>query len=440
MALKYILQNKSWGLALSEYLLQRGRFYNTRVETWVLWRGCSGGSRRGRRLCAGKGNGITRVRCLGRPGEALGLAAPHSEGTPPGFARPKPGRSLSSLRRSVGIELGSVAIGRAGGTGGRSRAEVADRSWGRAGGAGARPLLARDPRASRGSVPEGHGEPGVAAGPAHSLPSSGGSPGAEITVGAAAGLAREGAGPRAGKGAAAASGGWARPPRAQAWAPRPSLLCPAVAGPQAHAQSPGSWAARGLALPGWARTRLGWARRAEEEGGRERAGGRKGEERSEPSQSGGGAGARTPGETEQRLPAGPAPRRRCRRVSRDPSLGAAGAARRGGAGSGRGKVGRSGGRSAAAPPRGPPLRREQGATRAEGPGRGLWAAGRGAAAAGSGACARRAHGGGPGGGRAGAPRGSGRAPSAARGQAGRAPRRGGARRPEPGEASPSGNR
>lgn len=168
--------------------------------------------------------------------------------------------------------MGSVAIGRAGGTGGRSRAEVADRSWGRESEAGARLLFAGHLEGL--SVPEGRGEPRVAAGLRHCLPSSGASPGAEITVGAAAGLASEGSGPRAGKGAAAGSGGWARLPRAEARAPLLSLLSLAVAGPQAHAKPPGSWPARGLALLGWARTRLGWARRAEEEGGRERAGGR----------------------------------------------------------------------------------------------------------------------------------------------------------------------
>lgn len=71
-------------------------------------------------------------------------------------------------------------------------------------------------------------------------------------------------------------------------------------------------------FPGLAGLALGSAglggRREEEEGGRERAGGRAeggGEERAEPVRR--GPGARTRGETAQRLPAGPAPRRRRRR-------------------------------------------------------------------------------------------------------------------------------
>lgn len=348
----------------------------------------------------------------GSAGEALGLGAPHSEGTSPGFARPRPGRLPPSAAQwgSRWEVWQSVAVA----PGNRPQ-------WGRAGRAGARPLLARKPRASRGSVPEGHGEPrGAAAFPPRGL----------LRVPRRRWARVPGPGKGRRQGAGAGRGGPGR-------AALPPLPCRRR--PQAHAQSPGSRAARGLALPGWARTRLGWARRAEEEGGRERrAGGRKGEERSGPSQSGGARSADAR-ETEQRLPARPAPRSRCRRVSRDPGLGAAGAARRGGAGSGRGKVGRSGGRSDAAPRRGPGCggrggRQGQGA---RGPGSGRPGGG---PAAGSGACAGRAHGGGPGGGRAGAPRGSGRAPSAARGQAGRAPRRCGARRSEPAEASPPGNR
>lgn len=99
-------------------------------------------------------------------------------------------------------------------------------------------------------------------------------------------------------------------------------------------------------FPGLAGLALGSAglggRREEEEGGRERAGGRAeggGEERAEPVRR--GPGARTRGETAQRLPAGPAPRRRRRRrrVSRNPRPGVRGAARGGGAARGAEKLG-----------------------------------------------------------------------------------------------------
>lgn len=96
-----------------------------------------------------------------------------------------------------------------------------------------------------------------------------------------------GGGRRRGLGAATPRGGpgpAARPP---------ALLSPSVAGPRAHAQSPGCSAARGLSFPGWLGSlsaRLGseGGGRRRKEGGSGQAGGRKGEERSERSQSGGG--------------------------------------------------------------------------------------------------------------------------------------------------------
>ncbi|XDC69665.1 hypothetical protein R6Z07F_000838 [Ovis aries] len=96
-----------------------------------------------------------------------------------------------------------------------------------------------------------------------------------------------GGGRRRGLGAATPRGGpgpAARPP---------ALLSPSVAGPRAHAQSPGCCAARGLSFPGWLGSlsaRLGseGGGRRRKEGGSGQAGGRKGEERSERSQSGGG--------------------------------------------------------------------------------------------------------------------------------------------------------
>lgn len=139
-------------------------------------------------------------------------------------------------------------------------------------------------------------------------------------------MARRSQGARPGGSGPRRGGGERTPGAAARQRPRPvpALLCPPAARLQAHAQSPGSGVARGLSFPGWARPRLSWARQAAGGGGREgegrRAGGRgrRGAGRASPE----GPGARTRGETEQGLPARPAPRRRCRRVSGDPGPGA----------------------------------------------------------------------------------------------------------------------
>lgn len=187
---------------------------------------------------------------------------------------------------------------------------------------------------------------------------------------------RKGSGPRAGKGAAAGGGGWARLPRAEARAPPPALLSLSVAGPQAHAQSPGSCVARGLSFPGWlaglalSSAGLG-GRRAEEEGGRERAGRRAGGRgrRGASGASSEGArssdekrdGAAAPGRASSATPPPPPP------SESGPQPGSPRRRAQGWGGTRPGKVARTGGRADAARRTGPGGE-GSGLRRAEGPG------------------------------------------------------------------------
>lgn len=403
-----------------------GRFYNTGVETVRILRPSWGGGRpgvpaesRGPAARVGSGERGPGPRRAGLGKKPQGLRGPGA-GAP------------SSLRCPLGLEVGSVATGLAAErTGGRSRPEGEGRSWGLPGWCRGpavprpEPLagLSRGPRSAPLTERPEAGRP-------HTVSLIGGffPPVQRLQWASAARRVQRGlssqastARPRPGRGrwqAAGAGRGYparrpgprrapARPPlpfRRRAVGPRPvsRLLC----------------CSRPF-FPGLAGLALGSAglggRREEEEGGRERAGRRAeggGEERAEPVRR--GPGARTRGETEQRLPAGPAPRRRSRRrVSRNPRPGVRGAARRGGEARGAEKLGEL---------RGPRGRgsadrawrgRERAVERSEARAHTLGRPALGAAA-GSGASAPRAHGGGgPGGGRAGAPRGSGRAPSAA---------------------------
>lgn len=101
-----------------------GRFYSTGVETvGILRPGWGGGRPRGP-------SRIWRARCPGRSWRGAGPRRAALGKDPQGLRGPGVG-APSSLRCPVGLEVGSVAIGRAAQrTGGRSRPEGEGRRWG----------------------------------------------------------------------------------------------------------------------------------------------------------------------------------------------------------------------------------------------------------------------------------------------------------------------
>lgn len=254
-------------------LLQRDRcateggFHGSWVETWVLWRGCSGGPRRGRGLRAGKGDGITRVCCLGRPERRLAWAP-----------RTRKGHPQASLARGPGAFLPPPRSGARGGKcGNRSRSR---RGTDRSGGG-------REGQALGRSSP---GSPGRLAGLSPRATESPEGPPPSL-LGGFSGCRGDGGRGSPGR---ARGGGRERGLGAEVRAAPPSLLSPAVAvrRPTPSLPAPGPLAAL-LSRAGLGRGSAGLGGRRRKEGGSGgRAGGRgrRGAGRASPE----GPGARTP--------------------------------------------------------------------------------------------------------------------------------------------------